>query len=142
MFPAPPRDAGDFCELVTHPVTLSRTRQPVETWIFDPVNSTWRTGAPWRIVSNETMVRTALLIIVSMLSGCGASSEPAKTSEPAPVASPPSGKRAPCTLGADQTCNEDPRVSSIWGRCTEHGTCECKAGFELGPSGYCRPLQK
>lgn len=91
------------------------------------------------------MVRATLLVglsvIVSLVAGCGASSEPAR-SEPQPVASPPAGKRVPCTVGADQTCNEDRRVSSLWGRCTEAGTCECKAGFELSPSGYCRPLQK
>ncbi|HEU5075842.1 MAG TPA: hypothetical protein VFU02_16730 [Polyangiaceae bacterium] len=89
------------------------------------------------------MLRTTLLIVLSMLTGCGASSEPLNTSEPPRAASPPpSGKRGACTVGADQTCNEDPRVSSLWGRCTELGTCECKPGFEVGPSGYCRPLQK
>lgn len=88
------------------------------------------------------MVRSTLVVVVSILVGCGATSEPAATSETAPVAGPPSGKRSPCTFGADQTCNEDPRVSSLWGRCTEAGTCECKPGFELGPSGYCKPLQE
>ena len=88
------------------------------------------------------MVRIPLLFVASMLAGCAAASEPVTTSEPAAAASPPSAKRSPCTFGADQTCNEDPRVSSFWGRCTEAGTCECKPGFELAPSGYCKPLQE
>jgi len=88
-------------------------------------------------------MRTALFVAVFSFAGCGAPTEPpqapAQGSEPHTSTSAPSGKRAACTFGADQTCNEDPRVSSIWGRCTEHGTCECNAGFELGPSGYCKP---
>jgi hypothetical protein len=52
---------------------------------------------------------------------------------------PATGKRAPCTLGADQTCNEDPKVSALWGKCTEQGVCVCNPGFELSPGGYCRP---
>ncbi len=51
----------------------------------------------------------------------------------------PTGKRSPCTLGADQSCNEDPKVSALWGKCTEQGVCVCNPGFELGPGGYCRP---
>lgn len=49
------------------------------------------------------------------------------------------GKRAPCTLGADQTCNDDERISALWGRCTELGVCECSPGFELNPRGRCQP---
>lgn len=57
-------------------------------------------------------------------------------------AGPPQGKRAPCTLGVDQACNEDPSVSALWGRCTEFGVCECKPGFELSPeSKLCRPAR-
>ena len=51
----------------------------------------------------------------------------------------PTGKRSPCTFGADQTCNEDPKVSALWGKCTETGVCVCNPGFELSPGGYCRP---
>ena len=88
------------------------------------------------------MTRTALVVAVSLFAGCAAPTpppaDPAQASEAPAPAHAPSGKRAACTFGADQTCNEDPRVSAIWGHCTEHGTCECNAGFELGPSGYCR----
>jgi hypothetical protein len=51
----------------------------------------------------------------------------------------PTGKRSPCTVGADQTCNEDPKVSALWGKCTDTGVCVCNPGFQLGPGGYCRP---
>ena len=53
----------------------------------------------------------------------------------------PSGKRAPCTLGQDQTCNADPKVSALWGKCLETGVCECKPGFELNPMGSCAPAR-
>ena len=90
----------------------------------------------------KPMTRIALVITLSMFVGCAAPTpppaDPAQPSEMPAPAHAPSGKRAPCTFGADQTCNEDPRVSAIWGRCTEQGTCECNAGFELAPSGYCR----
>jgi hypothetical protein len=53
---------------------------------------------------------------------------------------PAAGKRRPCTLGADQECNDDPAISALWGRCTELGVCECKTGFELSlESGRCKP---
>ena len=50
----------------------------------------------------------------------------------------PRGKRAPCTT--DQSCNDDPAVSALWGHCTQLGVCECKEGFEKSPtSDLCRP---
>jgi hypothetical protein len=61
--------------------------------------------------------------------------------EPGAPAPAPAGKRAPCTLGQDQTCNADPSVSALWGRCLPTGTCECKPGFELSPAGYCQPAK-
>src|SRR5690606_30329975 len=61
------------------------------------------------------------------------------TADDPPLAEPPRGKRTPCVLGQDQTCNGDPSVSALWGTCTEHGTCECKRGFVLAPTGYCQP---
>lgn len=48
----------------------------------------------------------------------------------------------PCTVGADQTCNDDPTVSSLWGRCTVSRVCECNEGLELNPAtGRCRRAQ-
>jgi hypothetical protein len=57
----------------------------------------------------------------------------------APVG-PPLGKRSPCQN--DQACNEDETVSSLWGKCTPMGVCECKPGFELNPKGRCQKLAK
>ncbi len=66
----------------------------------------------------------------------------APEAEPGAASGAPRGKRAPCTLGADQSCNEDPKVSALWGHCTELGVCECKPGFERSPtSDLCRPVQ-
>jgi hypothetical protein len=44
-----------------------------------------------------------------------------------------------CTLGADQSCNDDPRVSALWGRCLPNGTCACQPGAALNrETGKCR----
>lgn len=60
--------------------------------------------------------------------------------EPAQPVAAPHGKRAPCST--DQSCNEDPAVSALWGRCTEMGVCECHEGFERSPtSDLCRPVE-
>jgi len=60
--------------------------------------------------------------------------------EPSQPVAAPHGKRAPCS--SDQSCNEDPAVSALWGRCTEMGVCECNEGFERGPtSDLCRPVE-
>jgi hypothetical protein len=50
-----------------------------------------------------------------------------------------SGIASPCTPGMDWTCNDDPRISSLWGRCNALGTCECNPGFQLSARGRCRP---
>jgi len=72
----------------------------------------------------------------------GASDAPAETPLPetGPPVTAPHGKRAPCS--SDQSCNENPAVSALWGRCTEMGVCECNAGFERSPtSDLCRPVE-
>jgi hypothetical protein len=67
----------------------------------------------------------------------GASTE--APSEGAPPVAAPHGKRAPCST--DQSCNDDPSVSALWGVCTEMGVCECNEGFERSPtSDLCRPV--
>jgi hypothetical protein len=70
----------------------------------------------------------------------GAATDAAKDgSSGVPVAAP-HGKRAPCST--DQSCNEDPAVSALWGVCTEMGVCECSEGFERSPtSDLCRPAE-
>lgn len=43
-----------------------------------------------------------------------------------------------CTPGADQTCNDEPWASAIWGRCIAGETCICNAGFVVNPAtGRC-----
>jgi hypothetical protein len=99
--------------------------------------------------------------VVGFLGGCSSASTPAAegpagaaSTEAAPehagastdaasegsvgAPSAPHGKRAPCS--SDQSCNEDPAVSALWGVCTEMGVCECSEGFERSPtSDLCRP---
>jgi hypothetical protein len=44
-----------------------------------------------------------------------------------------------CTYGMDQTCNDNPLISSLHGYCQPDGTCICKDGYEKNPStGMCR----
>lgn len=71
----------------------------------------------------------------------GASETPAAgDGEASPPVAAPHGKRAPCST--DQSCNDNPAVSALWGRCTEMGICECNPGFERSPtSDLCRPAQ-
>jgi hypothetical protein len=43
-----------------------------------------------------------------------------------------------CTPGADQTCNADPRISSLHGHCTEARRCTCQTGDLPDPTtGRC-----
>lgn len=44
---------------------------------------------------------------------------------------------AVCTFGADQTCNDNPIVSSIHGRCTDAGACVCSDAGTNPDSGRC-----
>jgi hypothetical protein len=94
------------------------------------------------------MLRAALAVssLALSLSACSAPSASTPAAESAseppgetPEASPPPrGKRAPCQ--SDQSCNDDPSVSALWGRCTELGVCECNEGFERSPiTDLCRP---
>lgn len=44
-----------------------------------------------------------------------------------------------CTPGLDQTCNDNPLISSTTGKCSAQGTCTCDAGHTLVPAtGRCR----
>ena len=43
-----------------------------------------------------------------------------------------------CTPGADQTCNDNPIISSLHGHCTNAGQCVCGTGFVFNPNtGRC-----
>jgi hypothetical protein len=48
------------------------------------------------------------------------------------------GGSAVCSFGADQTCNDNPILSSIRGHCTDAGVCECDGNAGTNPdSGRC-----
>jgi hypothetical protein len=43
-----------------------------------------------------------------------------------------------CTVGADQTCNDDPTINALWGTCVPPGVCQCHGGVSLNPAtGRC-----
>jgi len=42
-----------------------------------------------------------------------------------------------CTPGQDQTCNENPAISSLRGRCQPDGTCVCSGGAPSPTTGRC-----
>lgn len=43
-----------------------------------------------------------------------------------------------CEPGADQTCNDNPTISSLHGTCLQDGTCDCGSGFDKNPAtGRC-----
>jgi hypothetical protein len=44
---------------------------------------------------------------------------------------------ASCAFGADQTCNLDPKISSMRGQCLPDGTCVCKQGEPDPVLGKC-----
>lgn len=45
-----------------------------------------------------------------------------------------------CIFGLNQSCNDDPAVSSIHGICTAERRCECVDGFVVNAeTGKCRP---
>jgi hypothetical protein len=47
------------------------------------------------------------------------------------------GPAGTCTVGADQTCNDNPAISSLHGRCVDDGRCVCGPGALLA-SGKCQ----
>jgi hypothetical protein len=98
----------------------------------------------------RTLLTGALGFAIAHALACSGAQNGQAASESAPPArgagdseapgAAPHGKRAPCS--SDQSCNEDPAVSALWGRCTEMGICECNPGFERSPtSDLCRPAQ-
>jgi len=43
-----------------------------------------------------------------------------------------------CTPGADQTCNDNPTTSALWGHCEADAWCSCNTGYVVNPStGKC-----
>ena len=55
------------------------------------------------------------------------------------VSHPPAPSGSVCTPGMDQTCNDNPVISSLHGTCNEDGTCTCKKGFAKNTkTGRCK----
>jgi hypothetical protein len=49
------------------------------------------------------------------------------------------GGGPPCTPGLEQTCNDSPTVSSLFGTCSPAGKCVCRDGASLNPvTGRCQ----
>jgi hypothetical protein len=71
-----------------------------------------------------------VLVVLSACTGSQAPQEPGGTS----------GDESPmvCEPGRDQTCNDDPAISSLHGTCKPDGNCECNEGVEKNPAtGRC-----
>lgn len=43
-----------------------------------------------------------------------------------------------CVPGMDQTCNYDPKISSLRGKCNPDSTCTCNPGAQKQPNGKCK----
>jgi hypothetical protein len=85
---------------------------------------------------------TTLAAVALVLGALGCGSAPAaEASDPAtqPASTAGSGVPAPvCTFGQDQTCNDNPEISSLHGNCRSDGTCECQPAFPKNPAtGRC-----
>lgn len=63
--------------------------------------------------------------------GCGGSDDDDSDAGQAPPAKV-------CMFGADQTCNDNPAISSLHGVCQRDGTCMCHLGFAKTERGLCR----
>jgi hypothetical protein len=79
-------------------------------------------------------MRSLILPVFMLLLACAGSQTPQE------VGSRTSGDESAmvCEPGSDQTCNDDPAISSLHGACKPDGTCECVAGVEKNPAtGRC-----
>lgn len=69
------------------------------------------------------------------LFGCG----DAASTEPPESGASAGDEAAVCEPGADQTCNDNPAISSLHGTCQPDGSCLCNPGVEKSPAtGRCR----
>jgi hypothetical protein len=83
-----------------------------------------------------------ILALAAHLAGCGGGSEGSRDAavEMAKILGgnglPPA---RPCTPGQDQTCNDDPAMSALAGRCDNSGQCLCNGDFSYNVNtGHCR----
>jgi hypothetical protein len=84
----------------------------------------------------------AIVLIVAILpAGCGAGGAARDGAPDAVEASRDHGLPPghPCTPGQDQTCNDDPAMSALAGRCQNNGECLCNGTFSYDwNTGRCR----
>ena len=82
-----------------------------------------------------------ILVSLAVLLGLVACADkPAATSAPTntPAAAPSSSTATVCTPGMDQSCNDNPEISSLHGTCNPDRTCICKQPFQKRPkTGEC-----
>ena len=89
-----------------------------------------------RAAKSESMLASMLRFRVTLLMASAWMLTACEKAAPPEVPST-SAKRAPCDT--DQSCNDDPAVSALWGRCVE-SVCQCQPGAELMPWGRCKPV--
>lgn len=78
----------------------------------------------------------AIVILSFCLFSCSGAKSPAEAEEAS--TSGGEGSEVVCEPGMDQSCNDDPAISSLHGRCLPNGTCECANGIEKNPeTGRC-----
>ena len=79
-------------------------------------------------------------LALALLAAASCKSDPPKKSGFA--FAPASATQKPehaCTFGLDQSCNDDPLVSSKRGACNQDGTCSCNPGYSQSPTtGKCK----
>jgi hypothetical protein len=80
-------------------------------------------------------MRACLFILTLAAVACSSTASTPREAETSGAETAP----AVCEPGADQTCNDDPTISSLHGECSSDGTCTCHEGIEKNPdTGRCR----
>jgi hypothetical protein len=78
-------------------------------------------------------MRSLILPIFAVLVACTGSQAPEE-----PSSTSGDENALVCEPGRDQTCNDDPAISSLHGTCKPDGSCECIEGVAKNPAtGRC-----
>jgi len=81
--------------------------------------------------------RAVLVVLALAFGGCSGAAGVTDVAA-RPSASEVSMAASDCTPGDDRTCNHNPMISSLHGRCQRDGWCECRAEFLKSPeTGRC-----
>jgi hypothetical protein len=82
------------------------------------------------------MSRSIVMLSILLLA-CADSTKPAEPNDSGTSGGDGASEMV-CEPGADQSCNDNPAISSLHGRCLPNGTCECQGGIEKNPeTGRC-----